>query len=151
MALFGFGNGDNNDESSDLTIKERTITIDDRKYIVCEIEKTSDLVDDWIQNQMATVDPSGVVLWPASQVLASRIAADPLTFRGSSVMELGAGTGLCSIVAASAGASVLATDTNPITLQLLQVAAERQGLAMETKIYDITGKSSILLHRSVPT
>ncbi len=125
---------------SGVVIRERTIRIDNRNYIVCEIEKTSDLVDDWIQNQMASVDPFGVVLWPASQVLAGRIAADPLSFRGKSVMELGAGTGLCSIVAASAGASVLATDTNPLTLQLLESAAERQGLTLRTELFDITGR-----------
>ena len=138
------------DPSSDLLIRERRILIDDRKYLVCEIEKTSQLVDDWIQNQMATVDPFGVVLWPASQVLASRIAADPLSFRGRTVVELGAGTGLCSIVAASSGAAVVATDTNPITLQLLQAAAERQGLSLQTKLFDITGEGCSPPSISIP-
>jgi predicted nicotinamide N-methyase len=48
-------------------------------------------------------------LWPSGLTLAAAVAADPPA-RGARVLELGCGLGLPSIVAAGAGASVLATD-----------------------------------------
>eukprot|EP00961_Rhodomonas_salina_P173179 2335635-Rhodomonas_salina.2 len=46
--------------------------------------------------------------------------------------------GLCSVAAAKKGALVTATDTNPATLELLELAAERQKLQVQTAILDIT-------------
>jgi predicted nicotinamide N-methyase len=48
-------------------------------------------------------------LWPSGQALAGRLDADPPP-RGARVLELGCGLALPSIVAARAGAEVLATD-----------------------------------------
>jgi predicted nicotinamide N-methyase len=47
--------------------------------------------------------------WPSGAVLAGALAEDPPA-AGTRVLELGCGLGLSSIVAARAGASVLATD-----------------------------------------
>lgn len=58
-------------------------------------------------------------------------------------MEVGAGTGLCSIAAAAAGAKVLTTDTNDLTLDLVCVAAARQNLELETAVFDITGSADL--------
>jgi hypothetical protein len=48
--------------------------------------------------------PYGVVLWPAAVALAHEVAARAGEFRGRRVLELGAGTGLPGVVAASFGA-----------------------------------------------
>ena len=57
----------------------------------------------------AAQDPYGVVIWPAAQVCAAEIAASEIG--GLRVLELGAGTGLCSLAAAACGAAdALATD-----------------------------------------
>lgn len=56
---------------------------------------------------------TGSVLWSGSVVLASILSANAATFGispGSSVVELGTGLGLVSIVASCLGASVVATD-----------------------------------------
>jgi predicted nicotinamide N-methyase len=53
--------------------------------------------------------PFWATLWPSGLTLARRLAADPPP-RGARVLELGCGLGLPSIVAARAGARVLATD-----------------------------------------
>jgi len=61
--------------------------------------------------------PYGVTLWAASIALAHDIAARD-GFRGTSVLELGAGTGLPGIVAATNGANVVQTDGNNVALTL---------------------------------
>jgi predicted nicotinamide N-methyase len=54
--------------------------------------------------------PYGVVLWPAAVALAHELVARADDLRGRQVLELGAGTGLPGIVAASLGAHVVQTD-----------------------------------------
>lgn len=53
------------------------------------------------------------ILWPASEGLALYLAAHPEVVRGKRVLELGAGLGLPSLVAAHLGGEVLATDFHP--------------------------------------
>jgi methyltransferase-like protein 23 len=67
--------------------------------------------------------PFGVMLWPASIALAHEIASRPFT--GKRVLELGAGTGLPGIVAASLGAEVVQTDRQSLVLHVCRMNAER--------------------------
>jgi methyltransferase-like protein 23 len=69
---------------------------------------------------LGTVDrlPYGVTLWASAIALANEIAARGASFRGKRVLELGAGTGLPGIIAASFGARVLQTDRNELALAL---------------------------------
>jgi predicted nicotinamide N-methyase len=63
--------------------------------------------------------PYGVVLWPSAIALAHELAArgaDALA--GKTVLELGAGTGLPGIVAASLGARVVQTDGQELALEV---------------------------------
>jgi release factor glutamine methyltransferase len=46
-------------------------------------------------------------------------------FKGNSVLELGAGSGLISMFAAKKGANVTATDINPVAVNFLKTNAER--------------------------
>ncbi|MDY3563547.1 protein N-lysine methyltransferase family protein [Gemmata sp. JC673] len=69
--------------------------------------------------------PYGAVLWPASIALAHEIAVREAEFRGRSVLELGAGTGLPGIVAASLGARVVQTDRNELAIHLCQTNCAR--------------------------
>ena len=67
-----------------------------------------------------------MVLWPAAQVIAAALVALLMTDRrsGRRVLELGCGTGLCSLAAAAMPQTlVLATDYRQEPLQLLQEAA----------------------------
>ena len=68
--------------------------------------------------------PYGVVLWPASVALAHDLAARADMLRGARVLELGAGTGLPGIVAASLGATVVQTDRNTDAMAM----CERNGI-----------------------
>lgn len=70
--------------------------------------------------------PYGIVLWPAAIALAHEIASRPV--RGTRVLELGAGTGLPGIVAASLGARVVQTERQDVALFVCKKNAERNGI-----------------------
>lgn len=69
--------------------------------------------------------PYGVMLWPASIALAHEVVERASALAGKRVLELGAGTGVPGIVAASLGARVLQTDRNEVALHVCAMNAER--------------------------
>ncbi|HYD52199.1 MAG TPA: methyltransferase domain-containing protein [Gemmatimonadaceae bacterium] len=73
--------------------------------------------------------PYGVVLWPAAIALAHELAARGRALDGLTVLELGAGTGLPGILAASYGARVVQTDRHRLALAVCRRNAERNGVA----------------------
>ena len=72
--------------------------------------------------------PYGVSLWPSAIALAHEIAGRADAFRGREVLELGAGTGLPGIVAASLGARAVQTDNDVLVLHLCQRNGTRNGV-----------------------
>jgi methyltransferase-like protein 23 len=81
--------------------------------------------------------PFGAMVWPASLALAHEVASREWT--GLSVLELGAGTGLPGIVAASLGARVVQTDRQKLVLHVGRMNAERNGVAsIEHRLADWT-------------
>ena len=75
--------------------------------------------------------PYWAELWPSGLALA-RVAAS-LDLRGKRVLELGAGLGVPSLVAAAGGADVLATDWAEEAVALLRENAERNGLELRAE------------------
>jgi predicted nicotinamide N-methyase len=73
--------------------------------------------------------PYGVVLWPAAIALAHDVAARADALGGRRVLELGAGTGLPGIVAASLGARVVQTDRHELALAVCRRNGARNGVA----------------------
>lgn len=71
--------------------------------------------------------PYGVSLWPSAIALAHEVAARGSEFAGRSVLELGAGTGLPGIVAASLGARVVQTDRDELSMSVCRRNGERNG------------------------
>lgn len=83
--------------------------------------------------------PYGVLLWPAAIALAHEVASRPDDFRGRSVLELGAGTGLPGIVAASFGARVVQTDRQEVAMSVCRRNGERNGAGgIEYRLADWT-------------
>lgn len=78
--------------------------------------------------------PYGIALWPAAIALAHELAARNL--HGASVLELGAGTGLPGIVAATLGARVVQTDRNAAALVVCRKNAGRNGAVLEQRAAD---------------
>lgn len=94
-------------------------------------------------------DPYGSVLWPAAKTVSNRLCELDLT--NSTVLELGTGTGLVSLVAAIVGAKrVLATDYNPLTLEMVQLTIPLQRYrsipkgVIETRLFDVKDSSQPL-------
>lgn len=71
--------------------------------------------------------PYGVALWPAALALAHEVLARADSVRGARILELGAGTGLPGIVAATLGARVVQTDRNELVLSVCQRNGARNG------------------------
>ena len=83
-------------------------------------------------------------LWHCSIVLARLLASNCEAFDGTRVVELGAGTGLCSLaLAATSSASIVATDSDEAGLALLQQSAGGQGLRLATAVLEVCGDDSL--------
>jgi predicted nicotinamide N-methyase len=83
--------------------------------------------------------PYGVALWPAAIALAHEVASRADDFRGTSLLELGAGTGVPGIVAASFGARVVQTDRHEVPMSVCKRNGERNGAqAIEYRLADWT-------------
>jgi predicted nicotinamide N-methyase len=84
--------------------------------------------------EWAPIVPYWSVLWRSGVALAREVADSPP--RGSRVVELGCGLGVPSLVAARAGADVLATDASGEALELLERNARENGLRLATARVD---------------
>jgi len=82
--------------------------------------------------------PYGVMLWPSSIALAHELVARAPSLAGLRILELGAGTGLPGIVAATLGARVVQTDRLDVALDLCRQNAERNRVAIEHRVADWT-------------
>src|SRR4051794_27237013 len=101
---------------------------------VLQPSEAADLPDDG-PVEWAPLVPYWSVLWRSGVGLARELAESPLP-RGSRVVELGCGLGVPSLVAARAGAAVLATDGCAEALDLLERNARENGLRLETARVD---------------
>jgi Lysine methyltransferase len=76
-----------------------------------------------VPNQLQAGDPYGAVLWPAAFTISNYLLTQCGSLKGRTILELGTGTGLVSLVASLGGAAkVIATDYEPIPLRLLEYA-----------------------------
>ncbi|HEY8597049.1 MAG TPA: methyltransferase domain-containing protein [Thermomicrobiales bacterium] len=83
--------------------------------------------------------PYGVALWPAAIALAHEMVARADVITGKRILELGAGTGLAGIVAASLGGRVVQTDRNELTLSVCRRNGERNDTrSIEYRLADWT-------------
>jgi predicted nicotinamide N-methyase len=82
------------------------------------------------------------VLWRSGVRLARELDGMPL--RGLRVVELGCGLAVPSIVAARAGASVLATDSDPEALELVERNARSNGVRVKTATADWANPGELL-------
>jgi Ribosomal protein L11 methyltransferase (PrmA) len=63
--------------------------------------------------------PFWATVWPAGQLLARVVQAEPAWVRGQTVLDLGCGSGVAGIAALSAGAArVMAHDIDPVALAI---------------------------------
>jgi predicted nicotinamide N-methyase len=96
-------------------------------------EEAADLPDAW-EVEWAPVAPYWSILWRSGVALARELDAIPLS--GLRVVELGCGLAVPSLVAARAGATVLATDVSAEALALVARNARENDLLVETARVD---------------
>ena len=131
-----------------VPIISRTIHIaNDMNVTVWEMEKPSEIIQEWwsIDDSERTSrvgDPFGVIMWPGSILASRELMRQHKAVSNATVLVLGAGTGVEAQTAALLGAKkVIATDINPLSLQLLEYGAIRiEGIAsevVEAKYFDL--------------
>jgi predicted nicotinamide N-methyase len=119
-------------EEVQLALEGRTWTILHTGAIISAEEEVA-----FLRGENTTMRPYGTVLWPAAIALAHEVALRALG--GKRILELGAGTGLPGIVAASLGAQVVQTDRQRLALHLCRQNAERNGVSsIEHRVADWT-------------
>lgn len=100
----------------------RTRKIGDKVYVIeaiRDLDEAIDLIckemtpDEQLDPFAEDLCPYFGILWEAAEGLAEYIAEDPKLVRNKTVLELGCGLGLPSLVAAHLGGDVLATDFHP--------------------------------------
>ena len=104
---------------------------------IWEMEKPSEIIQTWWSVQQsdraAMGDPFGVVMWPGSIVASQELmklhyCSSPSQIQNSTVLVLGAGTGVEAQTAALLGArKVIATDINQLTLKLIDFTGDQVG------------------------
>ena len=83
--------------------------------------------------------PYGVVLWPSTIALAHDLIGRADDVRGKRVLELGAGTGLPGIIAASLDGHVVQTDRHALAMAVCKRNGERNAVGtIEYRIADWT-------------
>lgn len=83
--------------------------------------------------------PYGVALWPSAIALAHDVASRADELRGKRILELGSGTGLPGIVAASLGAQVVQTDRHEVPMSICKLNGERNNVqTLERRLADWT-------------
>lgn len=128
----------------DDTLVDTVETVGDRAYRLVALQSFEAAVDKLYgrikgqatQRELEDLSPMFGVIWGAARALAGRLDALGPALAGTSVVELGCGLALPSMVAARHGARVLATDQHVGTEALLRRNLAANGLALAFRRLD---------------
>ncbi|MGB0715140.1 MAG: class I SAM-dependent methyltransferase [Phycisphaerae bacterium] len=127
-----------------LEVVEHRVIVEGQEILVSGLKDAADLLEEadfgarFIQDDVA---PYGMELWPASKMLAHFVASQSQTMiarhaPAARMLEIGAGLGLISILAARLGWEVTATDHEPASLAFAVRNAERNKVAIAVRHLD---------------
>jgi predicted nicotinamide N-methyase len=109
-----------------MTFAEHRLALPGGEVRVLQPSEAAELPDDG-PVEWAPLVPYWSVLWRSGVALGRELSAGP-RLDGQHVVELGCGLGVPSLVAARAGASVLATDGDEEALEMVERNARENGL-----------------------
>ena len=116
-----------NDSDSELELEEKQFTIGAHTFQVHVVGELP--LETLFALESKRDEISGQRAWPGSLLLAAEVAARPALVEDRAVVELGAGAGLCAMVAARCGArTTAATDGDDRCLDLLRRNVAANGL-----------------------
>ena len=116
-----------NDSDSELELEEKQFTIGAHTFQVHVVGELP--LETLFALESKRDEISGQRAWPGSLLLAAEVAARPALVEDRAVVELGAGAGLCAMVAARCGARrTAATDGDDRCLDLLRRNVAANGL-----------------------
>jgi predicted nicotinamide N-methyase len=115
--------------AGDLPLEEVQLGLEGRTWSILHTGAviSREAEEGFLRGEATARRPYGIVLWPAAIALAHEVASRAVA--GKRVLELGAGTGLPGIVAASLGAHVVQTDRQQLVLHVCKQNAERNGVS----------------------
>jgi predicted nicotinamide N-methyase len=124
--------------AGDFPLQEFRLALDGREWSILHTNAVLSQGDEThFLREWKEVMPYGVALWPAAIALAHEIAARAADLRGRAVLELGAGTGLPGIVAATFGARVVQMDRHEVALSVCRRNGARNGVdGIEYRLVD---------------
>lgn len=111
----------------------QTLELPSGEVRVLQPRESAEVPDAWAV-EWAPIAPYWSILWRSGVALAREL--DGVARRGLRVVELGCGLAVPSIVAARAGADVLATDASSDALSLVARNARANGVRVETALVD---------------
>jgi len=120
------------------TLQEYRLGIGGKRWTILHSRAVVSLDDELVYLKGESRVPYGAVLWPAAIALAHEVAARGDALRGLRVLELGAGTGLPGIVAATFGARVAQTDQAETLLDVCRRNGERNRVPTDCRLADWT-------------
>ncbi len=133
-----------------VTLEKEEITIRGKTFKIVRPAKLEDIFqgDPFLNVESF---PFWFKVWEASLVLADYIATiEP----SKKILELGAGLGIPSIVAAGFGHEVLATDYEELPIKFIELSAKENNLKLKTEILDwqnpkLSGKYDLIIGAEV--
>lgn len=109
------------------------VVVADRMLQIAHPRSADELIDEADYERDERL-PYWADLWPSAHVLAAEVARMDLA--GRAVLELGCGVALPAVVAAQAGAQVLATDWYEPALEFAEANASANGTRLRTLLVD---------------
>src|SRR5437763_13543367 len=128
-----------------MTFVRHRLALPDGELRLLQPSEAAELPDDG-PIEWAPLMPYWSVLWRSGVALGREVASAPVA--GLRVLELGCGLGVPSLVAARAGADVLATDASTEALELLERNARVNGVEVSTARVDWNADDGVVRRRA---
>src|SRR3954470_24446878 len=125
-----------------MTFAEHRLALPGGELRVLQPSESAELPDDG-PVEWAPLVPYWSVLWRSGVALGRELAAGP-RLDGRLVLELGCGLGVPSLVAASKGGQVLATDGEEEALEMVERNARENGIELATALLSWDASDELL-------